>query len=51
MPLIFGGWDFVKIRSFVRNVKERVLQQDECLLQDKVQAEYIYFLMSGRLQV
>lgn len=48
---LFNKWDKVKLRGFMLNFKERILDQEEILVKDGLIAEYIYFLCKGSLKV
>lgn len=39
------------MKSLVIEVKERVLNKDECLFRDGTSADYMYLLVKGRLRV
>ena len=39
------------MRGFVSDIKERIMGKDEVLLRDGIQADYVYFFLSGKLRV
>jgi CRP-like cAMP-binding protein len=39
------------MRCFVHELKERILYKDEVLFRDGTKADYIYFLLKGKLRV
>ena len=47
----FEKWEYQKLNSLLFEVKERILQKDECLCREGMALNYVYFLMNGRLRV
>ena len=49
--MTFVTWDFTRLRPFAVELKERVLEKDECLVRESTASNYLYFLIEGKLKV
>jgi len=47
----FSGWGRSRVESVIKESKERILQEDECLFRDQQLAHSVYLLISGRIRI
>ena len=47
----FNSWSENRLKNLFINAKERVMNNDECLIRERQEQPYIYMLISGKLRV
>ena len=49
--IAFSGWGRTRVESVIKETKERILQEGECLFRDQQLAHSVYLLLSGRIRI
>ena len=47
----FNTWDESRLKNLLQVSKERILNNDECLVREEQDQSYIYLLVQGKIRV